>query len=69
MAARSTQLLDRHQASQFLNISHRRLSDPVWRRRFNLPTVKVGGSLRFDLGDLRQWLEARREKPGGGEAA
>jgi hypothetical protein len=69
MAARSTQLLDRHQASKLLNISHRRLSDPVWRRRFNLPTVKVGGSLRFDADELRHWLAGRHEKPGGGEAA
>jgi hypothetical protein len=69
MAARSTQLLDRHQASHLLNVSHRRLGDPAWRRRFNLPAVKVGGSLRFDPDALRQWLDARRENSGSGDAA
>jgi hypothetical protein len=60
--ASQPQLLDRHQAAQLLKISHRRLGDPAWRRRFDLPTFHVGGLLRFDQRALLQWLEGRRER-------
>lgn len=56
------QLLDRQQAAQFLNISHRRLGDPAWRQRFHVPTIHVGGSLRFDRHELQRWLATRRER-------
>jgi hypothetical protein len=72
MAARSTQsphLVNSHQAARLLAVPWRRLNNAEWRRRFSIPTIRVGGSLRFDVAELRQWLEQRREQNGGGDAA
>ena len=54
-------LLDKTQASKFLQISPRLLEDPAWRARYAIPTIRVGGALRFDARELRQWLAQRRE--------
>ena len=58
------QLLDTIQASQLLNVSARVLADRAWRARHNVPTVRVGGAVRFDMIALRRWLEGRREQHG-----
>jgi hypothetical protein len=63
MPGSTSHLLDKHQASELLSVSPRRLGDPAWRRRFGVPAIRVGGSLRFDAAELRQWLEACREHP------
>ena len=55
--------LDKYQAAQFLNISHRRLGDRAWRRRMGLPAILAGGTLRFDPAALRRWLDERTERP------
>ncbi len=68
MLASAPELLDKHEASKFLSISHRRLGDPAWRRRFNLRAIKVGGSLRFEVDTLRRWLEDRQDKFDGDAA-
>ena len=64
--ARSTspELVDKLEASRVLNVRPRRLASSAWRRQFGLPAIRVGGSLRFDLAELQQWLEDRREKTG-----
>jgi hypothetical protein len=55
------ELLTPRQAATIVGISHRRLGDPAWRRRFAFPAYHVGGSLRFDAADVRRWLAQQRE--------
>jgi len=52
-------LLDEKQAADFLSMSPGMLS--VWRatRRYDLPFVKVGRSVRYRLSDLQAFLDAR----------
>jgi hypothetical protein len=61
--------LDKYQAAQFLNISHRRLGDRAWRRRVGLPAIRVGVTLRFHPYALRRWLGERSERALFGDAA
>lgn len=49
-------------AARLLHVSPRTLADPRWRRRYDVPVVRVGGRVRFRRGDLERWLDQRREK-------
>jgi len=63
------ELVDKLEASRVLKVPPRRLGSSAWRRHFGLPAIRVGGSIRFDLAELRLWLESRREKPDKGDVA
>jgi hypothetical protein len=54
------ELLDSKQAAEFLNLSPDTLA--VWRctRRYDLPYVKVGHSVAYDLRDLLAFIERRK---------
>jgi hypothetical protein len=58
-------LLKTEQAAEVLGKSPGTLV--VWRstKRYDLPYLKVGGSVRYDLDDLLEFLEAQRVDPGG----
>jgi excisionase family DNA binding protein len=51
-------LLDIRQASQFLAISVSTLYGWVWQRR--IPFVKIGRTVRFDMEDLKAFIQANR---------
>jgi len=53
------QLLTTKQAADYLNRPIRTLED--WRYRgFGPPFIKMGRAVRYDPGDLRQWIEERK---------
>jgi hypothetical protein len=64
MVAAELDLLTKRDTAALLRISPRRLTDPRWRQKFSLPTLKVGGSLRWNRAELLQWLERRRQGTG-----
>lgn len=57
-------LLDENQAASILNVKPGTLS--VWRStgRYSIPFIKVGRSVRYRMGDLTAWLEARTQTNG-----
>jgi excisionase family DNA binding protein len=52
-------LLDDHQASNYLGLKKGTLS--VWRStgRYQIPFVKIGSKVRYRQSDLDEWLESR----------
>ncbi|MBN2295445.1 MAG: helix-turn-helix domain-containing protein [Pirellulales bacterium] len=52
-------LLDEKKSAQFLDVSPGTLS--VWRceRRYPLPYVKIGRSVKYKLSDLKRFIESR----------
>lgn len=60
MDDRKTQLVTPRQAAEFLTVKESSLS--VWRctGRYDLPFVKIGGAVRYDLRDLEAFIEARK---------
>ena len=38
-----------------------------WRKRFGLPFKKIGGALRFDLAEVRDWFKSWRGDGKAGE--
>ena len=65
VASRPSPLLDEKSAAEILGVSPGTLS--VWRcvRRYPLPFVKVGKSVRYRMADLEHFIESRTV---GGEA-
>ena len=55
------ELIDIARLADLLGVGERYVRRMVAERR--VPTVKVGRLVRFDLADIRQWLEERR-RPG-----
>lgn len=57
------ELLDPHAAAKFLGMSAGTLS--VWRctKRYDLPYIKVGRKIKYDMADLLAFLEARKVGP------
>jgi len=55
--------LDTVEAAQFLGVAPQTLT--VWRctKRYNLPYVKVGGSVRYEESDLIAFMESRKVHP------
>jgi excisionase family DNA binding protein len=45
-------------AAKFLSISTSTLYSWVWQRR--IPFVKIGRAVRFDIGDLEQFIQKNR---------
>ena len=56
-------LLTQREAAEILGLQPQTLA--VWRvrRRYPLPWVKVGGSVRYRMCDLEAFLEARTVRP------
>jgi excisionase family DNA binding protein len=54
-------LLSNTEAANLLKICPETLA--VWRseRRYSIPFIKVGRSVRYRLSDLETWLESRQE--------
>jgi excisionase family DNA binding protein len=52
-------LLTRKEAAEYMGVRPETLA--VWHctRRYKLPVVKVGRSVRYRLADLERWLAAR----------
>jgi excisionase family DNA binding protein len=57
LSQRST-LVDIHEAARYLSVSESTLYGWVWQRRISF--VKVGRAVRFDLADLRQFVDENR---------
>jgi predicted site-specific integrase-resolvase len=60
MEYKVTSLMKEAQAADFLGIKKNTLA--CWRssRLVNLPYIKIGGSVRYKLKDLEQYLEANK---------
>jgi excisionase family DNA binding protein len=54
-------LLNAVEAAEFLGISRNSLY--IWVREGRVPHYKIGTAVRFDVDDLRRWLEANRRGP------
>jgi excisionase family DNA binding protein len=54
-------LLDIKQAALFLGTTEKSLYAKIWRRE--IPFVKLGRSVRFDVRDLEQMIEDAKIKP------
>jgi hypothetical protein len=56
------QLLDTHQAAEFLGLAPASLI--TWRstQRYDLPFVKIGGCVRYDEADLLAFIESRKQR-------
>lgn len=54
------ELLNNSQAADFLDVSPGTLN--VWRctKRYDLPYLRVGRKILYDINDLRAFLEARK---------
>jgi hypothetical protein len=57
-------LLGPQGAAEFLGVTAGTLS--VWRstKRYNLPYIKIGSKIRYQVTDLVAFLEARKVTPG-----
>ena len=53
-------LLTPKQAAEYLGVKENTLA--VWRstKRYDLPFVKIGRSVRFDIRDLEQFIQSNR---------
>lgn len=49
------------EAARYLSVSVSTLYGWVWQRR--IPFVKVGRALRFDLDDLKRFIEGNKHSP------
>lgn len=58
----SAGLVGTKDAAQFLGVSRRQVG--VLRAKEGLPWVKLGERVRFDLKDLREWLENQKRDGG-----
>ena len=67
MPIRLKRYLDTLEAAQFLGVAPQTLV--VWRstKRYPLPYVKVGGSVRYEEDDLINFMESRKLRPVGAE--
>ena len=54
-------LLNVKEAARFLGTTDKTLYSKIWRRE--IPFVKIGRSVRFDLRDLEQMIEDGKVKP------
>ena len=53
----NARLLDTEEIAKYLHLSPRTISSWVWRRK--IPYLKLGRSVRFDLGQIQEWLKAK----------
>ena len=52
------ELIDVHALAEFLGVGERYVRRMVAERR--VPTVKLGRLVRFDLAEIRRWLDEQR---------
>ena len=52
-------LLTREQAAEYLGVKAQTLACWASQKRYNLPFVRVGRSIRYRRVDLDRWLDAR----------
>jgi hypothetical protein len=62
LAARdsSPRLFDNIDAAPVIGVEPTTLGNPHWRRKHGVPFVKIGRLVRYNIEDLRHWVEARR---------
>ena len=53
-------LLNIKEASEYLGISQKGLYNMIYRRE--IPFIKIGGRVRFDIIDLDKWIEGQKIK-------
>jgi hypothetical protein len=60
---KSSRFLNTEEAAEFLDKAPGTLV--VWRstKRYDLPYLKIGGSVRYDMEDLLAFLESQRVEP------
>jgi len=63
-ATSTPRLLTVQEAARYLAVSVSTLYGWVWQRR--VPFVKVGRALRFDLDDLKRFVEDNKQRPRNG---
>lgn len=56
------QLVRSQDAARFLALSDRKLWELT--RSGNVPHIRIGRSLRYDLDDLRRWIEQQKKANG-----
>ena len=49
------------EAARRLQLSEATLADPRWRKRVDIPVVKVGRLIRFNPRALEEWCERRTQ--------
>jgi hypothetical protein len=47
-------------AAEFLAIKRRSLANPAFRKKHNIPTLRIGRAVLFDLEELDRWLIEQR---------
>ena len=55
----TAKLLTRREAADFLGLRAQTLATWAMTGKYNLPTIKVGRSVRYRRSDLERWLAAR----------
>lgn len=56
-------LVDEHQACKFLDISVSVLRRDRAKAHLKIPLVRIGGSVRYRLDDLRKWVDGQVTPP------
>ena len=55
-------LLTRQQAAEYLNVKPQTLAKWAMTKRYNLPVVRLGKSVRYRLEDLDRFIEDNTER-------
>jgi excisionase family DNA binding protein len=50
-------LLTKEEIAGYLHLSPRTIESWVWREK--IPYIKIGRCVRFDLGQIQEWLKAK----------
>jgi hypothetical protein len=57
------QLVDAEAAGEFLGVSTLTLQAWRFHKRYNLPYVKIGSRVMYDVNDLAAFVESRKVRP------
>jgi predicted site-specific integrase-resolvase len=65
-SAKKPELLRNAPAADFIGVTPKTLEE--WRRlgRYQIPYIRVGGLIKYDVDDLLAWLASRKVRPGVG---
>jgi hypothetical protein len=61
MAAAPLTILDAAPAAGHIGVATSTIKTAAWRRRHGIPVVRIGKTIRFELGALDRWLLSRSE--------
>ena len=64
-----SRLLDTEEAAEFIDVSPSTLVTWRSRKSCQIPYVKIGSNVRYDLADLVAWLESRKVHAGALQGA